>query len=65
MQAKTQKVISISIKSRERLKAKYQCSQASIYNALAYRTWNKRAEQIRQDAIKRYGGIEVEKPVFN
>ena len=47
------------------MKAKYQCSQASIYNALAYRTWNKRAELIRQDAIKRYGGIEVEKPVFN
>lgn len=65
MQAKTQKIISISIKSRDKLIEKYQCSQTAIYNALAYRTKNKRAELIRQDAVKRFGGIEIEKPVFN
>jgi len=65
MQAKTQKIISISIKNRDKLKKKYQCSQSAIYNALAYRTMNKRAGLIRQDALKNFGGIEVEKPIFN
>lgn len=65
MQVKTQKVIVIPIKSRDTLKRKYQCSQTSLYNALAYRTMNKRAQQIRQDAIKKFGGVEVDKPVFN
>ncbi len=65
MQVKTQKVIVIPLKCRDALKRKYQCSQTSLYNALAYRTMNKRAQQIRQDAIKKFGGVEVDKPVFN
>lgn len=65
MQAKTQKIISISIRGRDKLKEKYKCSQSAVYNALAYRTLNKRAEMIRQDAIKRFGGVEVERPIFN
>lgn len=64
MQAKTQKIISVSLRCRDKLKVKYQCSQTSVYNALAFRTNNKRAEQIRQDAIKKYGGIEIDKPIF-
>lgn len=65
MQVKMIKIISVSVKNREELKKKYRCSQTAIYNALAYRTMNERAEQIRQDALKNYGGVEGKKAVLN
>lgn len=65
MQVKMIKIISVSIKNREELKKKYRCSQTTLYNALAYRTMNERAEQIRQDALKNYCGVEGKKAVLN
>lgn len=65
MQVKMIKIISVSIKNREELKKKYRCSQTTLYNALAYRTMNERAEKIRQDALKNYGGVEGKKAVLN
>ena len=59
MQVKMQKIISVSIKK------KYQCSQTTLYNALAYKTMNRRADAIRQDALDNFGGVESEKPVLN
>lgn len=65
MQVKMQKIISVSIKNREELKKKYQCSQTTLYNALAYKTMNRRADVIRQDALDNFGGVESKKPVLN
>lgn len=65
MQAKIRKVIKVSIKNRDELKKKYQCSQTAIYQALAFRTQNERAERIRQDALLNYKGVLTRVPVLN
>lgn len=65
MQTKKVKFISVSIKNRDELKKKYQCSQTAIYNALAYRTSCKRAESIRRDAIDNFGGVVCSRLIFN
>ncbi len=36
-----------------------------VYSALAYKTNSKKARAIQKDALKRFGGIEIDKPVFN
>lgn len=65
MQTKTVKSISISIKSRDKLKEKYHCSQSAVYNALAFRTMNQRAKAIREDAMANFGGVISKRPIFS
>ena len=57
MQIKMQKIISVSIKNREELKKKYQFSQTTLYNALAYKTMNRRADVIRHYALDNFGCV--------
>lgn len=65
MQAKTKKVISVSAEIRKKLMERHGCSNATVYNALAYKTNSAIAKAIRKDATKRFGGMEIDKPVFN
>lgn len=65
MQAKTRKVISVSAETRKKLMERHECSKATVYNALAYKTDSAIARAIRKDATKRFKGIEIDKPVFN
>lgn len=65
MQAITKKIISVSSEMRKKLIAKHRCSNATVYNALAYKTNSTIARAIRKDATKRFGGIEIDKVVFN
>lgn len=57
MQAKKQKVISVSPENRKKMMAAFQCSQTTVYLALRFVTHTKLAESIRQDALSKYGGI--------
>lgn len=56
MQAKKQKVISVSPENRKKLIAMHQCSQTTVYLALRFVTHTKLAESIRQDALSKFGG---------
>lgn len=64
MQAKTRKVISVSAEMRKKLIERHGCSNATVYNALAYKTDSTAARAIRRDALKNFGGVEIKKPVF-
>nr|DAH17216.1 MAG TPA: hypothetical protein [Bacteriophage sp.] len=64
MQAKTIKIIKVSLEGRKKLMEKYQCTNTTIYNALGYRTNGETPEAIRRDALNEYGGMESEKVVF-
>lgn len=44
---------------------KYKISQVALYQALRYVTHNERANAIRKDALENFGGVEVDKVVFN
>ena len=65
MQVKKEKVISVTPKNRKELIKKYQCSQTTVYQALRFVTNNERAEKIREDALKRFGGKLNRKLVLN
>lgn len=65
MQVKRQKIISVSPENRKMLIEKYQCSQTTVYQALRYVTNTKRAEDIRKDAIEKFGGQVNRKLVMN
>lgn len=42
----------------------FQVSQASVYNALSFRTSSEQAERIREAALKRYDGRTVRVPAY-
>lgn len=46
------------------LAARYGCRRETIYNALAFRSQSKQAEEIRQDALNDFGDIETDRVVF-
>ena len=64
MQAKKIKIIKVSLEGRKKLAAKYGCRRETIYNALAFRSQSKQSEEIRQDALNEFGGIETDRVVF-
>lgn len=65
MQAKKQKIIRVSPENRKKLIALHGCAEATVYNALAYKTHSSKAATIRDDALHIFGGAEVDKVVFN
>lgn len=64
MQVKKIKIIKLSLEGREMLAARYGCRRETIYNALAFRSQSKQAEEIRNDALNEFGGVETERVVF-
>lgn len=40
------------------LMSRFECGRATVYNALAYKTNSELAENIRQEALNRYGGVQ-------
>lgn len=65
MQAKKLKIIKVSSKGRLELQKKYGCVRETVFNALGFRSHSEQAEKIRQDAINLYGGVKIDKVVFN
>lgn len=64
MQVKKIKIIKVSLEGRKMLATRYGCRRETIYNALAFRSQSKQAEEIRNDALNEFGGIETERIVF-
>lgn len=64
MQAKKIKIIKLPLEGRKILAERYGCRRETIYNALAYRSQSKQSENIRQDALNEFGGVETERVVF-
>lgn len=64
MQVKKIKIIKVSLEGRKKLAERYRCRRETIYNALGFRSQSKQAENIRNDALNEFGGIEVDKVVF-
>lgn len=64
MQAKKKKIIQVSPENRKKLIALHGCTQATVYNALAYKTDSELAVAIRKDALERFGGIKNDRVIF-
>jgi hypothetical protein len=64
MQVKKIKIIKVSLEGRKKLAERYGCRKQTIYNALGFRSYSRQAENIRQDALNEFGGIEDDKFVF-
>ena len=64
MQVKKIKIIKVSLEGRKKLAERYGCTRETIYNALGYRSQSKKSEYIRQDALKEFGGVIVDKVLF-
>lgn len=64
MQVKKIKIIKVSLEGRKKLAERYGCRRETIYNALGYRSQSKKSEYIRQDALKEFGGVVVDKVLF-
>lgn len=65
MQAKKRKIIRVSPENRKKLIAYFGCTEATVYNALAYKTFSNAAASIRNAALNIFGGVETDKVVFN
>ena len=64
MQVKKIKIIKVSLEGRKKLAERYGCRMETIYNALAFRSQSKQAEEIRQDALNEFGGVKTDKVIF-
>lgn len=64
MQAKKIKIIKVSLEGQKKLAERYGCRRETIYNALAFRSQSKQAEEIRQDALNEFGGVKTDKVIF-
>lgn len=64
MQVKKIKIIKVSLEGRKKLAERYGCRRETIYNALGFRSQSKKSEYIRQDALKEFGGVVVDKILF-
>ena len=64
MQVKKIKIIKVSPEGRKKLAERYGCRRETIYNALGFRSQSKQSESIRQDALKEFGGVVVDKVLF-
>ena len=64
MQVKKIKIIKVPPKIGKKLAERYGCRRETIYNALSFRSQSKQSEDIRQDALNEFGGVETDKVVF-
>ena len=64
MQVKKIKIIKVSLEGRKKIAERYGCRRETIYNALGFRSQSKQAENIRQDALNEFGGVETDKVLF-
>ncbi len=64
MQTKKIKIIKVPPKAGKKLAERYGCRIETIYNALAFRSQSKQSYEIRNDALKEFGGVETDKVVF-
>lgn len=64
MQAKKVKIIKVSQEGRKKLAERYGCRRETIYNALGFRSHSKQAEDIRNDALNEFGGVEADSVFF-
>lgn len=64
MQTKKIKIIKVPLEGRKKLAEQYGCCRETIFNALAFRSQSKQSEDIRQDALNKYGGVKTDKVVF-
>ena len=64
MQVKKIKIIKVPLEGRKKLAERYGCRRETIYNALGFRSQSKQAENIRQDALNEFGGVETDKVLF-
>ena len=64
MQVKKTKIIKVSLEGRKELAERYGYRRETIYNALGFRSLSKQSEHIRQDALKEFGGVVVDKVLF-
>lgn len=58
------KIIKVKKGVVEQLMAAHGCSQTTIWNALAYRTFSNQAEIIREQALNIYGGVKTTKVIL-
>lgn len=65
MQVKRRKIIKVPAGGVMKLTTLHNCSKQSVYAALAYNTDSALAVAIRRDALNVFGGVEVDKVVFN
>lgn len=64
MQVKKIKIIKVPPKVSKKLAERYGCRKETIYNALSFRSQSKQSEDIRQAALKVFGGVETDKVLF-
>ena len=64
MQVKKIQIIKVSLEGRKKLAERYGCRRETIYNALGFRSLSIQSEYIRQDALKEFGGVIVDKVLF-
>ena len=64
MQVKKTKTIKVSLEGRKKLAERYGCRRETIYDALGFRSLSKQSEYIRQDALREFGGVIVDKVLF-
>ena len=64
MQVKKIKIIKVSLEGRKKLAERYSCCRETIFNALAFRSQSKQAEDIRNDALNEFGGVKHDNVVF-
>lgn len=58
------KIIQVPPKNVEKLAKAMQCSNVTVWNALAFRTDSENAQKIRRLAMSAYGGVETVKFVL-
>ena len=56
--------ILVSRENTKRMMDVFQVSQASVYNALSFRSFSEQSERIREAALKNYGGRKVKVPTY-
>ena len=64
MQTKKIEIIKVPLEGRKKLAERYGCCRETIFNALAFRSQSKQAEDIRNDALNEFGGVKADKVVF-
>lgn len=58
------KVIMVSPDSRDRLAEVFNTTKTTVLRSLNYSSNSEQAQNIREQAVTKYGGIEVVKPTY-
>lgn len=57
-------IISVQPSCIALLMEKHGVAESSVYNALAFRSYSQKAEDIRRDALENFGGVKDKKVVY-